>query len=144
MTDEQIVADIVRREGGYVDDKVDRGRCTNYGITRTTLQEWRGQYVTCDDVRQMPVDEARAIYHARYVKPFDGVDASLKPQVVDIAVNSGVSRARTMLAIAQQGNRPVSVQLVIERLKHYGRICKQDPTQTKFIGGWIERATSFL
>lgn len=144
MTDEQILADILRREGGYVDDRFDRGRCTNMGITRTTLQDWRGQMVTCDDVRQLTEDEARAIYTARYLRPFDGVESSIKPQVVDIAVNSGLTRARTLLALAQQGSKPVGVQLVIERLKFYARLVKADPTQAKFLNGWITRAVEFL
>jgi lysozyme family protein len=145
MTDAEIVDRILEHEGtAYTDDPVDRGRCTKYGITRVTLQDWRGRMATCDDVRQLTEAEARDIYTARYVRPFDGVDPACKPQVVDIAVNSGVSRARTLLAVAQQGPKPTNTQLVIERLKHYARLCKADPAQTKFLGGWIARACSFL
>lgn len=145
MTDEQILSGILRREGGYVDHPNDRGRCTNMGITRQTLQEWRGRAVTCDDVRQLTDDEAREIYRARYIRPFDGIEPDLKPQVVDIAVNSGVSRARALLALAQQQTeRPVAVQLVIERLKHYARIVKVDSGQAVFLPGWINRAVEFL
>lgn len=144
MTDEQILDAILRREGGYVDDKADKGRCTNRGITIGTLRDWRGQPVTCDDVRQLTEAEARAIYTARYLKPFEGIDAALKPQVVDIAVNSGVMRARTLLALAHQSPKPVNTALVIERLKFYARIVAADSTQSKFLKGWINRAVEFL
>ena len=143
-TDDQILRDILSREGGYVEDLVDRGRCTNFGITRSTLQDWRGKLTTCADVRNLQEDEACEIYRARYIRPFDGVDDSIRPQVIDIAVNSGVSRARALLALAQQGPKPLNTQLVIERLKHYARLVQADSSQARFIGGWINRAVSFL
>lgn len=144
MTDDAIITALINREDGYVDHPNDHGSCTNFGITRATLAAWRGHPVTCEDVRNMPESEARAIYAARYVSPFDGVDPALKPQVVDIAVNSGVSRARALLAMAHQGPKPVGVQLVVERLKHYARIVQHDPTQRVFLAGWIARACEFL
>ena len=144
MTDTQIIDRILRREGGYVDDPADRGRCTNRGITIRTLRDWRGRSVTCEDVRTMSEQEARDIYQARYVSPFAGVDPDIKPQVVDIAVNSGVLRARSLLALAQQSDKPPNTALAIERLRHYGRIVRADPTQGKFMLGWINRAVEFL
>lgn len=144
MSDDQILDAILSREGGYVDDPDDRGRCTHRGITLQTLKEWRGRSVTCDDVRAMTEQEARDIYRALYLKPFDGVDPDIKPQVVDIAVNAGVLRARQLLALAQQSSRPVGVALVIERLKHYARLVAADPRQAKFFNGWVKRACDFL
>lgn len=144
MTDEQILDGVLQREGGYVDDKADKGRCTNRGITIATLHEWRGHPVTCEDVRTLTEVEAREIYRARYLKPFDGLDTAIKPQVVDIAVNSGVLRAKALLALAQQSGKPLNTALVVERLKHYARLVAADPTQARFIKGWTERAVSFL
>lgn len=144
MTDTQIIDAILRREGGYVDDPADRGRCTNRGITLRTLQDWRGRPVTCDDVRALSEQEARDIYTARYLKPFVGVSAEVKPQVVDIAVNSGVLRARTLLALAQQSDKSPNTALAIERLRFYARTVKADPTQSRFLLGWINRAVEWL
>lgn len=146
MTDDEIIDAILRREGGYVNDPLDRGGCTNRGITLATLRAWRMRTtVTCEDVRLMPESEARAIYQAIYVKPFAAVDPALKPQLVDIAVLSGVARASALLAMAKdQADRPVHVQLVIERLKYYAKIVKADPSQAKFFSGWVNRATEFL
>ena len=144
MSDDQILAGILQREGGYVDDPADKGRCTNMGITIGTLRDWRGAAVTCDDVRRLTEAEARDIYRARYLRPFDGIDAAIKPQVVDIAVNAGVLRAKALLALAQQSDKPVATALVIERLKHYARIVAADPTQSRFIKGWVNRAVEFL
>lgn len=144
MTDTEIVTAILRREGGFVDDPRDRGRCTNRGITIQTLREWRGTPVTCDDVRGLSEQEARDIYQARYLAPFAGTDAEVKPQVVDIAVNSGVMRARTLLALAQQSDKPLNTALAIERLRFYARLVKADPTQSAFLLGWVNRAVEWL
>jgi lysozyme family protein len=147
MTDEAILDRILSHEGGFVNHPLDAGKATNYGITLATLSEWRGKPVTVDDVRSMDVEEARAIYRNRYIRPFDAMalPPELKAQVVDIAVNSGVTTARGLLSRAQQQTaRPVAVQLVIERLRFYARIVKGKPTQSVFIEGWINRAVSFL
>jgi lysozyme family protein len=143
--DDQIVDAILRREGGYVNNPVDRGGCTNRGITIRTLEEWRGHDVTCEDVKAMTEDEARAIYMANYVRPFDQADPALKPHLVDIAVNSGVSRARQLLMRAEaQTQRPVWLQLVVERLKLYAQIVRANPSQVVFFQGWVNRALEFL
>lgn len=144
MTDDQILTAILAREGGYVDDPDDRGRCTNYGITIQTLREWRGRVVTCEDVRHLPVDEAKAIYRARYIAPFANIPEAVKPQVVDIAVNAGVMRARALLALAEQSDKALNTALVIERLKHYARLVKADTSQAKYLPGWVARACEFL
>lgn len=144
MTDDQILDAILHREGGYVNDPLDRGRCTNRGITIDTLREWRGHPVSCADVEALSDEEAREIYRARYLAPFDGLDPALKPQVVDLAVNAGVGRAKALLALARQSSKPIQVALTVERLKHYARLVKADTSQAKFLPGWINRAVEFL
>ena len=145
-TDEQIVDDILRREGDtYSNRAADRGGPTKYGITQRTLADWRKHPVTPDDVRNLQESEARAIYMANYVRPFDGVDPAVKAQAVDIAVNSGVLRARGMLSLAEaDSRRPLNVALAVQRLKHYGRIVHSDASQAENINGWINRAVEFL
>jgi lysozyme family protein len=144
-TDDAILAAILRREGGFVNHPADRGGPTHYGITQATLQAWRGRAVSEEDVRALSVEEAKAIYRARYLAPFTDVVEALRPQVVDIAVNSGVGRARALLNVAQQQNqRPVAVQLVIERLRFYARLVEKRPSQAVFLPGWINRAVEFL
>jgi lysozyme family protein len=144
MTDTEILDAILRREGGYVYDASDRGGCTNRGITLATLKDWRQRPTTCGDVKAMTESEARAIYTARYLQPFAHEDPAVKAQIVDIAVMSGVGRALTMLEVARRGPRPLPVQLAVERLKFYARIVRDDPSQARFILGWVIRATEFL
>jgi lysozyme family protein len=144
VTDLEILDRILRHEGGYVNDPTDRGGCTNFGITRQTLSDWRKGHVTCDDVRDMTEAEAREIYAERYLTPFSGVDRAVKAQIVDIAVNAGVRRAVALLELAEHGPKPLNTQLAIERLKHYVRIVKDNPTQIRFLAGWVNRACEYL
>ena len=60
MTIDQMLNDVLRREGGYVHDPADRGGPTHYGITQRTLRAWRGQLVTAADVRDLTTAEAKA------------------------------------------------------------------------------------
>lgn len=146
MTDEQILADILRREGGFVNHPADPGKATNFGITQATLSEWRRAPASVEDVRALTSDEACAIYRARYLAPFVDAEPAVRAQLVDIAVNSGVGRARQLLARAEQNRRERSLQLqlVIERLKFYAGLVKHRPQSAVFLPGWINRATEFL
>ena len=164
MTVAQILDDLIRREGGYVDDPADRGGPTNYGITQRTLRAWRGQVVTAADVRRLTRGEARAIYRRRYVDApgFATLPDPLRAQVIDNAVLSGprqavkdVQRAiggvtvdgqlgpQTRAALTQRGVAVVHAQLIQVRAARIGRIVQRDPTQARFLAGWLTRITAF-
>jgi len=92
-----LLTGILQREGGFRDKPGDRGGPTNYGITLATLAAWRRQPIsqlTSDDVRRLTTFEAKAIYAARYIAPFEPVPyPPLREQLIDFGVNSGVPRA---------------------------------------------------
>jgi lysozyme family protein len=147
VTDDAILDAILAHEGGFSNHPHDTGRATNWGITQATLSEWIGRPASEHDVRNLTVGVARDIYRARYIRPFDAMNLApeIKAQVVDIAVNSGVTTARAMLSEAMKHpERDLGVQLVIERLKHYARIVKGKPTQSVFLLGWVNRAVAYL
>ncbi|HVL21832.1 MAG TPA: glycosyl hydrolase 108 family protein, partial [Amaricoccus sp.] len=70
---ESIAADIVRREGGYVNDPDDPGGATNHGVTLGTLRRL-GLDLTGDgtidarDVRALPPGKAAEIYLRHYFR----------------------------------------------------------------------------
>jgi len=103
---ETSLAQILRLEGGYVDNKNDPGGATNMGITRKTLARWRRVSpwwkLEKSEVRSLKRAEAAAIYKAFYWDRCrcgvlaDGLDLVL----FDFAVNSGPVRAiRTLQAL---------------------------------------------
>lgn len=83
-------------EGGYVDHPRDPGGATNMGITHKTLAAWRGvKSVTKQDVRNLTVAEAMAIYKSNYWDTIksDSLPAGLDYALFDYGVNSGPARA---------------------------------------------------
>lgn len=156
---------IIQREGGFVDHPADRGGPTKYGITLATLAAWRGRTVTRDDVRGLTIDEARAIYEARYIRQpgYDCIeDVRLREQVVDAAVLHGPTRATQWLqeiaGVKADGVLgPVTVRALRRihpevtgrrftaiRIRFIGRLVTKEPSQAVFCAGWLNRATQFL
>lgn len=95
---ERIINEIIRVEGGYVNDPADSGGETNFGITVTIARNhgYNGP------MRDMPVNVAFDIYSAKYwdaVKADDLVELSeaVAEEVVDTSVNMGPSRAGKFL-----------------------------------------------
>lgn len=82
-------------EGGYVNHPDDPGGCTNMGITIGTLGAWRGEKVTCADVKALSKEEAAMIYATNYWAPVWGnrMPVGVNTQVWDWGVNSGPKRA---------------------------------------------------
>ena len=95
------LAEILKHEGGFVDNPDDPGGATNRGITIGTLAAWRGEPVTAADVAMLSESEAAAIYRARYWNQLqcdrlpDGVDLV----TFDFGVNAGPARAAKMLQL---------------------------------------------
>lgn len=99
----QIAAEIVAREGGFVNDTADPGGPTNHGVTLATLQA-AGRDVTGDgavdvaDVRALTPVDAIDLFLTRY---FDRPGLSrlpepLQPQVFDMYVNAGVMAVKIL------------------------------------------------
>lgn len=164
MTVHEILSDVLAREGGYVDHPSDRGGCTNMGITRVTLHNWRGIPVTCDDVKNLTEQEARAIYKQLYIeKPGFGVlpDGPVKALLIDFAVNSGpraaIRAVQKLLGLTVDGIcGPVTQQAIVgagdglygpllkARAEYIAGILQRDPTQRAFAAGWLRRLFSFV
>ncbi|WP_052249871.1 glycosyl hydrolase 108 family protein [Tateyamaria sp. ANG-S1] len=53
-------------EGGFANHPDDTGGATNFGITRATLEDWRGKPVTEDEVRALSREEANLILRTNY------------------------------------------------------------------------------
>jgi len=99
-TVEDMIDNILRREGGYVWHEADRGGPTNFGVTLATLRRWRGDpTLTAADVRALTRDEAREIYRSDYLgEPgIDRLPQSLQLQLFDMSINHGPSKVVQLL-----------------------------------------------
>lgn len=168
-----MIDDIIKREGGYVYHKDDKGGPTKYGITLKTLEAWRDEKdLYSEDIRLLSKSEASEIYEDMYYsKPSIGLLPELiQPVVFDMAVNMGPKAAiklmqnvitrmgspividgeigpRTsqsaMIACNVYGFNVVS-QICAARIEFYRDIVKRDASQKVFLQGWVNRANSFL
>ena len=98
MDVDQLVDDLVEREGGYVNHPADRGGPTCFGITEAVARAhgYRGA------MRSLPREEAAAIYKRLYwLRPgFDAVaqrTPRLAAELFDSGVNMGPAVAATFL-----------------------------------------------
>lgn len=135
-------------EGGYVNDPVDRGGETKWGISKRSYPHL--------DIRSLTKDDASKIYYKDY---WTRSGAHMLPEEIqyihfDTAVNSGV---RTAIKILQRACGSVKIDGVLgqkthaaaaavslaeyisERAVFYARICRRDPSQLRFIVGWMRR-----
>lgn len=103
---ERCLAEVLAREGGYVDNPADPGGATNMGITHKTLARWRRVSPWWDlpksAVRALEREEAACIYRALYwdICRGDALPAGIDLATFDFAVNSGPERAlRTLQAV---------------------------------------------
>lgn len=100
---ESIAAEIVRREGGYVDDPDDPGGATNHGVTIHTMRrlglDLNGDgTVDARDVRALTPKQAVAIYVKHYFERprIHLLPTPLQPSVFDMQVNAGTNAVRIL------------------------------------------------
>ena len=129
-------------EGGYVNNKKDRGGPTNMGITQTTLNSYRKRKgLAYKDVKNITRDEAKAIYYDDYWK-VSGADKISDPNMAvamfDTAVLHGPETAKIFY---NQSNGDLNKFLEI-RQKSYDKIVANDPEQKIFYNGWNNRVNN--
>lgn len=93
---EHLLDEIIRREGGYVNDPDDPGGPTKYGVTVGTMRRLRMDLdgdgdVDANDVKLLTVERAKAVFKYNYFeKPrIDELPLSLQATVMDMYINSG-------------------------------------------------------
>lgn len=168
-TNDDIVDRIVQHEGGFSDNRADRGGPTNFGITLRTLSVWLGRIASVDEVRNLTVGKARDIYFSNYIESphFDAIEyVGLRYLLVDSGVLHGTANATRFLqralrvkddgrlgpitmtaANARRGDK-LAILVHGERLRFIGRLITNDltdadkdgiPDNTEFASGWLSR-----
>jgi lysozyme family protein len=90
---------LLMHEGGYTNHPSDPGGPTNFGITIHDYRKYVKANGTADDVRRMSVNEAKAIYKAKYwnAQACDQLPAGVDYSIFDYGVNSGIGRSGKVL-----------------------------------------------
>jgi lysozyme family protein len=152
-----LIGELLRREGGYVNNPSDKGGETKFGISKKAFPHL--------DIKNLTLDQARAIYEQKYIAApgFAQLAPSpLQTQLIDYGVNSGPAIAimklqeilgvatdgvlgpQTLAALARRELREVNNLLVASRLKMIANLTAKRPGQVQFLRGWVNRALEFL
>ncbi|RED13756.1 holin-associated N-acetylmuramidase [Pontivivens insulae] len=100
---DEMIVDVLRREGGFVNDPADPGGATNYGVTIHTMRRLgldlnADGHVDEEDVRALSMERASAIFRAEYFERsgLGRLPTPLQPTVFDMNVNAGGQSIRLL------------------------------------------------
>jgi len=160
MADFMTYATLLRSlEKGISNNPHDRGGFTVDGVTLATFRRYYGEPRTEEDLRNMTPPQWRHIMKTGYwdVCKADKIeDQKLAEIIVDWCVNSGTARIRNVQAIL--GVRPDGAvgpitlgaingtdrdelyrRIMEARMGWFEKIVRNDPTQKRFLKGWLNR-----
>lgn len=149
---------VMMNEGGYVDDPHDSGGETKYGISQRSYPHL--------DIKHLTRDQAKKIYYSDFWilgKYEDITDTNLAIKLFDLSVNMGTKQANiliqralqsvgeaviedgivgsiTLAAINKSPPRELLAALKSESAGYYRLIAAKNPSQKKFLNGWLNRA----
>lgn len=154
---------ILRWEGGFVDDPLDRGGATNKGITIGTFRNFYGKDATVEQLKHITDEQWLHIFKSGYWdkwKADDIENQSIADIVVDWAWASGtatsIKQVQKILGVAVDGivgNDTLTAintadqsslfdKIHNRRIEFVENIVKRDPSQARFLKGWKNRINS--
>jgi len=143
-------ARLVGNEGGYVNDPLDPGGETKFGISKRSYPHV--------DIKNLTVEQAKAIYFKDFWSLLFDARPAIKFQAFDFAVNSGIQTAirklQAAIGVADDGiwgpisalkldsmdPHDVIMLYVAERLDFWRKLS----TWPRFGAGWAGRAAADL
>jgi len=93
------LSELLKHEGGYVNNPKDPGGMTNLGVTRAVWESYVGRESSEKEMRALTPAQVAPLYRRKYWDAINGdsLPSGLDLCVFDCAVNSGVGRAAKML-----------------------------------------------
>ena len=142
---------IFANEGGYVNNKYDKGGKTNLGITASTLKTANANKITnITDVKLLTFDVAEDIYYQMYWIPSKAEDMHSPIDLIhfDVSVNSGVKNANKMLQKAVNkalGSNVVGVDGIIGKnsIKYLSQVSDTDEKARQLSYIYLDVRASF-
>jgi lysozyme family protein len=153
---------VMMHEGGYSNDQNDAGGETRYGISKRSYPHI--------DIKNLTKDQAKQIYFCDFwlkAKCEEINDNNLAIKFFDLAVHIGIPQAVkliqralraagtqitedgiigpvTLKAINEADSTNLLAALKSEAAGHYRLIANANPSQQRFIEGWLNRAYSSI
>lgn len=105
---EKSFAEMIKSEGGFVNNPADPGGATNFGVTKTVWEAWIRHTVTIDDMKKLTQEEVKPLYYEKYWKPVGNeLPIGIDFLVFSFGVNAGVGRSikvlQTSLGVVADG-----------------------------------------
>lgn len=156
----ELVPFILRWEGGFTNNKNDRGGWTCKGVTLTTFRSVYGQNKNANDLKYITNEQWMHIFKTLFwdkCKADKIQDQSIANMLVDWAWNSGavhpikalqrcvgvtadgIVGSRTLAAVNSASPLSLFGQLREKRIQFYNNIAANDPSQKKNLKGWLNR-----
>lgn len=154
---------ILRWEGGWSNDPIDRGGATNRGITIATFRQYYGRTATIEQLQKLTEEQWMHIFRDGYWGRFKA-DEIANQSIANICVDwawgsgtgtairkvqallrvtvDGIVGAKTIAAINNANQRHLFDKIRQERIRFVEDIVRRDPTQKRFIKGWKNRINS--
>ena len=119
---------IFEEEGGYVNDPVDPGGETKYGISKRAFPEL--------NIKDLTKEQAAITYYRNYwLRGASGLQWPLNLVMFDCSVNQGTGRSREFLKISKEDWK----KFIELRREHYLKLVEKSPRLNRFIRGWLGR-----
>lgn len=156
MTPDEIrraILKTIKKEGGYVNDPLDAGGETHYGISKRAFPD--------EDIKGMTIWRAMEIYRKWYADPLRLSEINnprIGWKIFDVGVNTGLQRSvklaqetcgadvdgimgpQTLRAINETDEVVFFAKFIPALESFYVDIVERNPTQQKFLRGWLTRA----
>lgn len=153
---------ILRWEGGYVNDPLDRGGATNKGVTLATFKQVYGSNKTAEDLKQMTeaqwnhifkkfywdrwrADEINSQSVANIVVDWvwaSGIHGIKRVQRLLGVVADGIVGTKTLTALNSQDSKTLFDRIKEDRIVFVNNIVLANPPQKRFLKGWLNRINS--
>lgn len=155
---EQIITNVLKNEGGYINDPTDMGGETNFGISKRSYPDV--------DIKNLTSDQAKTIYKFDFwdKQQYNNIDnIIIAAKIFDLSVNMGASKANiliqralrsvgrkvnedgilgiaTLNAINVTSSTELLAALRSEAAGYYRSIVASKKEQSKYLNGWLNRA----
>lgn len=161
---------ILRWEGGFVNDHVDKGGATNMGVTIGT---WRSVGYDKDGDGDIDVDDLHLLDKEdvieRVLRPHywnrwradeilnqsvanilvdwvwaSGTHGIKRPQRILGVTPDGIVGPKTLAAVNSMDPMELHFRIKNDRIKFIDEICQRDPSQERFRKGWLNRINALV
>lgn len=159
---QKYIPTLLKWEGGWSDNKKDKGGATNKGVCLATFRQFYGSHRTKEDLRNITDEQWEFIMKTYWdmCKGDEIRNQSIAELFVDWHINAGINAIKAFqrtckldadgivgpktLAVLNSPNEEVIFARMKEaRELYYYNITRANPSQKVFLNGWLARTRSF-